>query len=68
MIQEPGSLQKELQQRRPFRSQGQEAVIALLRTPDRLRRHLSLASEPHGITVQLAGLLDLLTEIGAGHR
>ena len=64
MIQEPISLQNELQQRRPFGSRGQEAVIALLRTADLLRRHLSQASEPHGITVQQYNVLRILR--GAG--
>lgn len=64
MDQEPTPLQKELQQRRPFRSRGQETVIAVLRTADVLRRRLSRASEPHGITFQQYNVLRILR--GAG--
>jgi len=59
-------LQRELQQRRQFGSRGQESVISLLRTADLLRRHLSLASEPHGITVQQYNVLRILR--GAGEE
>jgi len=59
-------LQRELQQRRQFGSRGQESVISLLRTADLLRRHLSRASEPHGITVQQYNVLRILR--GAGEE
>jgi DNA-binding MarR family transcriptional regulator len=59
-------LQKELQQQRPFRSRGQESVIALLRTADLLRRHLSRVIEPHGITLQQYNVLRILR--GAGEE
>ena len=58
------ALQRELQQERPFRSRGQESVIALLHTADVLRRHLSRVVEPHGITLQQYNVLRILR--GAG--
>ncbi|HEY8021884.1 MAG TPA: MarR family transcriptional regulator, partial [Thermoanaerobaculia bacterium] len=64
MNEERTPLQKELQQRRPFGSRGQESVIAVLRTADLLRRRLSQASEPHGITFQQYNVLRILR--GAG--
>ncbi|HZF09636.1 MAG TPA: MarR family transcriptional regulator [Thermoanaerobaculia bacterium] len=63
---ERSPLQKELQQQRPFRSRGQEAVIALLRTADLLRRHLSRVVEPHGITLQQYNVLRILRGAGEG--
>lgn len=59
-------LQEELQQRRPFGSRGQESAIALLRTADLLRRHLTRVSEPHGITPQQYNVLRILR--GAGEE
>ena len=47
----PGSaLQREIRQRKPFRSPTQEAVVGLLRTTDRVRRALTGVVEPRGIT------------------
>lgn len=62
----PTPLQRELQQQRPFRSRGQESVIALLRTADLLRRHLSRVVEPNGITLQQYNVLRILR--GAGEE
>ena len=59
-------LQRELHQRRPFGSRGQESAIALLRTADLLRRHLTRVSEPHGITPQQYNVLRILR--GAGEE
>jgi DNA-binding MarR family transcriptional regulator len=61
---EGSSLQRELRQRRPFSSRGVESVIAVLRTADLLRRRLSQASAPHGITFQQYNVLRILR--GAG--
>jgi DNA-binding MarR family transcriptional regulator len=61
---ERSALQRELQQEHPFRSRGQESVIALLHTADVLRRHLSRVVEPHGITLQQYNVLRILR--GAG--
>jgi DNA-binding MarR family transcriptional regulator len=66
MGKEVTSLQKELQQSRPFASRGQESVIAVLRTADLLRRRLSRVSEPHGITFQQYNVLRILR--GAGEE
>jgi DNA-binding MarR family transcriptional regulator len=63
---ERSPLQRELQQQRPFRSRGQESVIALLRTADLLRRHLSRVVEPHGITLQQYNVLRILRGSGDG--
>ncbi len=64
MADERSSLQKELQQERPFRSRGQESVIAVLHTADVLRRHLSRVVEPHGITLQQYNVLRILRSAG----
>ena len=64
MKKEGSSLQRELRQRRPFASRGVESVIAVLRTADLLRRRLSQASAPHGITFQQYNVLRILR--GAG--
>jgi len=57
-------LQREIQQRAPFSSAGQEAILAMLRTSDHLRRHLSSIIEPKGITRQQYNVLRILR--GAG--
>jgi DNA-binding MarR family transcriptional regulator len=46
--------------RRRFRSAAQEAGIAILRTADEVRRALSAAVEPHGITLQQYNVLRIL--------
>lgn len=57
-------IQDEIRQRRPFRSRGQEALIALLRTADLVRRRLAVVVEPQGITLQQYNVLRILR--GAG--
>lgn len=58
---DPGdTLQRELHQSQPFRSRAQEATIAILRTADILRRRLSAAVEPEGITFQQYNVLRIL--------
>lgn len=59
-----GTLQKEIQQQRPFRSPSQEAAIGLMRTTDRIRRTFSAVVEPFGITLQQYNVLRILR--GAG--
>jgi len=54
------SLQSDLGQGRPFRSPGQEAAIALLRTADEVRHRLAAAVEPHGVTLQQYNVLRIL--------
>lgn len=57
-------LQRELRQNKPFRSPAHEAVVALFRTADLIRRQMSLVVEPHGITLQQFNVLRILR--GAG--
>jgi MarR family transcriptional regulator, organic hydroperoxide resistance regulator len=59
------AVQREIQQRRPFRSRTQEGVVALLRTADVLRRALARVVEPHGITLQQYNVLRILRGAGA---
>ena len=57
----PGSaLQREIRQRKPFRSPTQEAVVGLLRTTDRVRRSLAGVVEPRGVTLQQYNVLRIL--------
>ena len=58
------ALQKELRQRRPFQSVCHEAVVALMRTADLVRRQMTALVEPHGITLQQYNVLRILR--GAG--
>src|SRR3954464_4626707 len=58
------AVQEEIQQRRPFSSAAEEAVVALVRTADLLRRSLGKIVEPHGITLQQYNVLRILR--GAG--
>ncbi len=64
MSRQPASLQRELRQTRPFRSAAQEAVLALVRTADRVSRDAARVVEPHGITLQQYNVLRILR--GAG--
>ncbi len=57
-------LQKELKQSKPFSSATQEAVVALFRTTDMVKRATAGAVEPHGITLQQYNVLRILR--GAG--
>jgi DNA-binding MarR family transcriptional regulator len=57
-------LQREIRQRKPFRSPRQEGAIGLLRTSDLLRRTLSHVVDPEGITLQQYNVLRILR--GAG--
>ena len=50
----------EIQQRRPFRSRGQEGLLSLLRTADQLKRHLASVVEPRGLTLQQFNVLRIL--------
>ena len=60
----PSALQRELRQRRPFRSPAHEAVLGLMRTADLVRRQGAALVEPHGITLQQFNVLRILR--GAG--
>jgi DNA-binding MarR family transcriptional regulator len=65
-MREEGSspVQREIQQRKPFRSRSQEGVVALLRTADVVRRYIGRVLEPYGITPQQFNVLRILR--GAG--
>ena len=58
------ALQLEIRQRRPFQSVAHEAVVALMRTADLVRRQMTALVEPHGITLQQYNVLRILR--GAG--
>ncbi len=58
------TLQDELQQSRPFRSQSQEATIALMRTASVVSRRFARVVEPHGLSLAQYNVLRILR--GAG--
>jgi DNA-binding MarR family transcriptional regulator len=60
-----GGLQAEIKQTRPFRSSGQEAAVALLRTADVLRREFATVLAPTEVTVQQYNVLRILRGAGA---
>ncbi len=64
MPKNPSATQREIRQTRPFRSKTQEAVIALLRTADLVKRHFAAVLTPHGITLPQYNVLRVLR--GAG--
>ncbi|HET7293110.1 MAG TPA: MarR family transcriptional regulator [Vicinamibacteria bacterium] len=53
-------VQREIRQRRPFKSRAQEGTVGLLLTADRVRRFLARIVEPHGITLQQYNVLRIL--------
>jgi len=57
-------LRDEIRQSKPFDSAAQEAILALYRTSDMLRRRFSQLVEPHGISLQQYNVLRILR--GAG--
>jgi DNA-binding MarR family transcriptional regulator len=57
-------LQEELQQTKPFASPRQEAMLALMKTADVVRRGIAGVLEPHGVTLQQYNVLRILR--GAG--
>ena len=58
------SVTEEIQQTKPFPTRSQEAYVALLRTADDSKRHLSELLEPAGVTIQQFNVLRILR--GAG--
>jgi DNA-binding MarR family transcriptional regulator len=58
------SLRDEIKQTRPFRSDAQEAAIALLRTASVVSRRFSRVVEPHGLSLAQYNVLRILR--GAG--
>lgn len=59
------ALQKEIRQRRPFQSVAHEAVLALMRTTDLVRREMAAHVAPHGITLQQFNVLRILRGAGS---
>ena len=59
------SIRSEIKQRRPFPSPHQEALVALIRTADMLRRVVGGVVEPHRITAQQYNVLRILRGAGA---
>jgi DNA-binding MarR family transcriptional regulator len=57
-------LREEIRQSKPFDSPAQEAILALYRTSDMLRRRFTQIVEPHGISLQQYNVLRILR--GAG--
>lgn len=60
------SIQEEIRQKRPFATKREEAVVALLRTADLVRRAVGDIIEPHGITLQQYNVLRILRGAGDG--
>ncbi|HET9799378.1 MAG TPA: MarR family transcriptional regulator, partial [Gemmatimonadaceae bacterium] len=59
-------IQSEIRQRRPFRSRGQEATIALLRTASVVSRALARVVEPSGLSLAQYNALRIIRGAGAG--
>ena len=59
------SIRTEIKQQRPFPSPHQEALVALIRTADMLRRVVGGVVEPHRITAQQYNVLRILRGAGA---
>jgi len=53
-------LQRELKQEKPFSSTAHEAVLALMRTADVVRRQIAAVVEPSGVTIQQYNVLRIL--------
>lgn len=65
-MEEMSPLQREIRQGKPFRSRGQEVVVALIRTADLVRRTVGRVLEPYDITLQQYNVLRILR--GAGEQ
>ena len=62
----PTTVAEEIKQTRPFKTQREEASVALLRTADLMRRNIAVVVEAHGITGQQYNVMRILR--GAGER
>ena len=58
-------IQSELKQRKPFRSRGQEATIALLRTASVVSRAVARVVEPSGLSLAQYNALRIIRGAGA---
>ncbi|MGE0811813.1 MAG: MarR family winged helix-turn-helix transcriptional regulator [Vicinamibacterales bacterium] len=56
----PAGVRQEIRQTRPFASSAQEATVALLRTADVVRRHLTRVVQAEDITLQQYNVLRIL--------
>lgn len=65
MSDETSALQREIRQKKPFRSPAQEAVLGLLRTADVVRRLIARSLEPYDVTPQQYNVLRILRGAGA---
>ena len=65
MNDETSALQREIRQKKPFRSPAQEAVLGLLRTADVVRRLIARSLEPYDVTPQQYNVLRILRGAGA---
>jgi DNA-binding MarR family transcriptional regulator len=54
------NIQQEIKQTRPFASSRQEALVALLRTTDQVKRHMAGVLAGHKITIQQYNVLRIL--------
>jgi DNA-binding MarR family transcriptional regulator len=59
-------LRTELKQTRPFRSEAEEAALAIQRTADLVRRRIAAVLEPHAISMQQYNVLRILRGAGPG--
>ncbi len=66
MDEELSPILREIRQSKPFRTKGQEVLVALLRTADVVRRAISRVLEPYDITPQQYNVLRILR--GAGEQ
>lgn len=57
-------LQEELQQSKPFATKQEEAMLAVMKTADGIRRRIAAMLEPFGVTLQQYNVLRILR--GAG--
>ena len=65
MSDQESALQREIGQKKPFRSASQEAVLGILRTADVVRRFLARVLEPYDVTPQQYNVLRILRGAGA---
>ena len=65
MKSKPKTLLEELRQSKPFESAEQEAILALQRTTDLLRRRFTEVIGPHGISPQQYNVLRILRGAGS---
>jgi len=65
MSRTPSRIQAEIRQTRPFASRSQEAVVALLRTADRVRREIADRLAPFEVTPQQYNVLRILRGAGS---